>query len=100
MRICRETNGSMASELLDRRMSVALETGVCVMFDIKAFDHILHRALTGVTNRRTLKNFTWVALTHAQRPVPPPVIAGTLMVPDYIVSVHPDIPCSLPGFHR
>jgi pyruvate formate lyase activating enzyme len=111
LRICWETNGSMAPELLDRMMSVALETGGCVKFDIKAFDHILHRALTGVDNRRTLENFKRAALTHKQRPVPPPVIASTLMVPgyidttevraiaDWIVSVHPDIPYSLLGFH-
>jgi pyruvate formate lyase activating enzyme len=101
----------MAPELLDRMMSMALETGGCVEFDIKAFDHILHRALTGMDNRRALENFKRAVLMHTQRPVPSPVIAGTLMVPgyidttevraiaDWIVSVHPDIPYSLLNFH-
>jgi pyruvate formate lyase activating enzyme len=101
----------MAPELLDRMMSMALNTGGCVKFDIKAFDKTLHRTLTGITNRRTLENFERAAVGCAKRPVPPPLIASTLLVPGYIdaaevqaiaefiAAIDTDIPYSLLGFH-
>ena len=111
LRICWETNGSMAPELLDRIMQMALESGGCVKFDLKARDENLHIALTGVTNRRTLSNFQRAGKTISRRPDPPPLIASTLLVPgyidaaeirtiaDFIASVNPDTPYSLLGFH-
>ena len=111
LRICWETNGSMASDLLDKMMDLALESGGCVKFDLKARDENLHRALTGVTNRRTLENFERAAEKFDRRPIPPPLIASTLLVPGYIdaqeiraiagfmAAVNPDIPYSLLAFH-
>jgi len=111
LRICWETNGSMAPRLLDRIVETAVDSGGCVKFDLKAWDENLHVALTGVTNRRTLSNFQRAGKTFSRRPEPPPVIASSLLVPgyidaaevraiaDFIASVHPDIPYSLLAFH-
>ncbi len=110
LRICWETNGSMAPELLDRIMQIALDSGGCVKFDLKAWDETLHIALTGVTNRRTLSNFQRAGAI-SRRSDPPPLIASTLLVPGYIdaaeiravaafiASINPDIPYSLLGFY-
>jgi pyruvate formate lyase activating enzyme len=111
LRFCWETNGSMAPELTDSMSAMALETGGCIKFDLKAFDETLHRALTGVTNQRTLENFKRVAANCSRRPQPPLLVAATLLVPGYIdaaevraiagfiAAVDADIPYSLLGFH-
>jgi pyruvate formate lyase activating enzyme len=111
LRICWETNGSMHAALLDAMMVLALSSGGCVKFDLKAWDENLHLALTGVTNKRTLENFERAGAKIELRPTPPPVIANTLLVPGYIdeeeiqriaewiASIHPHIPYSLLAFH-
>lgn len=111
LRICWETNGSMHGNLLDEVMEIALESGGCVKFDLKAWDEDVHIALTGISNRRTLENFRRAGEKRGQRPSPPPLIASTLLVPGYvdedevkgiaryIVSIDPDIPYSLLAFH-
>jgi pyruvate formate lyase activating enzyme len=111
LRVCWETNGSMNRELLDQMMEIALESGGCVKFDLKAWDENIHIALTGSTNQRTLNNFRRAAEKIKQRPIPPPLVANTLLVPGYIdsaeiraianfiASVNPDIPYSLLAFH-
>ena len=111
VRICWETNGSMNPRLLDRAVKLSLESGGCVKFDLKAFDENLHRALTGVTNQRTLENFARAARLAPRRPDSPLVIASTLLVPGYvdveelrtiavfIASISPDIPYALLAFH-
>ena len=111
LRVCWETNGSMAPRLLDRMVNVALDSGGCVKFDIKSWDETLHVVLTGVTNRRTLSNFRRVGKMIQRRLQPPPLIASTLLVPGYvdsaevraiaefIASVRADIPYRLLAFH-
>jgi pyruvate formate lyase activating enzyme len=111
LRICWETNGSMHGSLLDQMMDMALASGGCIKFDLKAWDENLHKALTGVTNARTLENFRRAGEKISQRPSPPLLIASTLMVPGYIdereirniakfiASICPDIPYSLLAFH-
>ncbi|HID87400.1 MAG TPA: radical SAM protein [Anaerolineae bacterium] len=111
VRVCWETNGTMAPRILDQAVRLSLETGGCIKFDLKAYDETLHLALTGVTNRRTLENFARAASYIPQRPDPPLVIASTLLVPGYvdaqevghiarfIASLDPTIPYSLLGFH-
>jgi pyruvate formate lyase activating enzyme len=32
-------------------------TGGCLKFDLKAWEENLHKALTGITNRRKIENF-------------------------------------------
>lgn len=111
LRICWETNGSMNPRLLDEMIDHSLGSGGCIKFDLKAFDENLHIALTGISNRRTLENFRRVAKRVRERPVPPLLVASTLLVPGYvdeqevvalarfIASLNPDIPYSLLGFH-
>jgi pyruvate formate lyase activating enzyme len=111
LRICWETNGSMNPRLLDQMMDLAIGSGGCVKFDLKAWDDNLHLALTGVTNRRTFDNFSRAAKNFFLRPEPPVLIANTLLVPGYIdeievegiarfiATLDPSIPYSLSAFH-
>ncbi|MFQ5793127.1 MAG: radical SAM protein [Acidobacteriota bacterium] len=111
LRVCWETNGSMHETLLDRMTEMALRTGGCIKFDLKAWDANLHVALTGMTNRRTLDNFARAAKKIELRRRPPLLIASTLLVPGYIdedeirgiarfiVSIDRTIPYSLLAFH-
>jgi pyruvate formate lyase activating enzyme len=111
IRVCWETNGSMHPRLLEQAVRLSLETGGCVKFDLKALDDNLHRALTGVTNKRTLENLARAASHISQRPDPPLLVVSTLLVPGYVnadevgriarflTDLNPDIPYSLLGFH-
>jgi len=111
LRICWETNGSMHSTYLDKMLVLAIESGGCIKFDLKAWDDNLHRALTGISNRQTIENFIRAGKKINNRSEPPLLIASTLLVPGYIdeeeisniaafiKSINPDIPYSLLGFH-
>jgi len=73
-------------------------------------DKTLHRALTGVSNARTLGNFERAGAISHRRPVPSLLIASTFLMPGYIdagevkhiarfiASINPDIPYSLLAF--
>jgi pyruvate formate lyase activating enzyme len=110
-RVCWETNGSMHQGLLARMIGLSLESGGCIKFDLKAADENLHKALTGTSNTRTLENFSQAGKSVNQRPVPPLLIASTLLVPGYIdedevrsiarfiAGVDPGIPYSLLVFY-
>ena len=101
----------MNKELLNEMMSISLESGGCVKFDLKAMDSKLHLALCGVDNKQTLENFSLAAKRISERPQPPPLIASTLLVPGYIdayevekiasfiAKLDPNIPYALLGFH-
>jgi pyruvate formate lyase activating enzyme len=77
----------------------------------RAQGRILHVALTGITNRRTLENFARAAKEIPGRPSPPLLVASTLLVPGYVderevgsiaaflASLDPQIPYSLLAFH-
>ena len=54
------------------------------LYDIKAHDENLHRTLTGVGNREVLESFARAASRFEERPVPPLVVASTLLVPGYL----------------
>jgi pyruvate formate lyase activating enzyme len=81
------------------------------MFDLKAWDEGLHLALTGVSNTWTLANFARAAARARARPVPPALVASTLLVPGYVdaeevgriarfvAGLDPGIPYSLLAFH-
>jgi len=111
LRICWETNGSMAKGYLEEMVDLALISGGGIKFDLKAWDENLHKALTGVSNQRTLQNFQYVAEKIKKRPEPPLLIASTLLVPGYIdeqevralakfiASLDPHIPYALLGFY-
>jgi pyruvate formate lyase activating enzyme len=115
LRICWETNGTAHPALMDRMADLAIQSGGCIKFDLKAWDENLHTALTGVSNRRTLANFERVGHRIKDRPDPPLLVASTLLVPGYIdeqevssiarfiARIDPEIPYSLlaffPHFH-
>lgn len=111
LRICWETNGNMHPALLDQIVEIALETGGCIKFDLKAWDERIHLALTGTSNKRTLENFARAARRIKERPEPPLLIASTLLVPGYvdaeevagiakfIAGLDRSIPYSLLAFH-
>ncbi|HET6513949.1 MAG TPA: radical SAM protein [Thermodesulfovibrionales bacterium] len=111
LRICWETNGSMAPGLLSEMTELALSSGGCIKFDLKAWDDNLHTVLTGNTNKRTLENFARAGEKTGLRTVPPLLIANTLLVPGYvdeveirniarfIASIDPAIPYSLLAFY-
>jgi len=110
LRICWETNGTMHPRWLRKAMSTALASGGCIKFDLKARDEGIHRALTGFSNRWTLDNFRLAAELARARPVPPALVASTLLVPGYvdaeevgaiarfIADLDPGIPYSLLAF--
>ncbi len=110
VRVCWETNGMMHPKLLDAAVRYSIRTGGCIKFDLKAFDEEVHRALTGVSNRRTRENFARAGQRHSERPELPLVIASTLLVPGYvgvdqvskiagfIASIDPRIPYALLAF--
>jgi pyruvate formate lyase activating enzyme len=111
IRICWETNGSMHARLLDRMLAVSAQTGGCVKIDLKAFDPVLHRVLTGADNRQTLANFRRAGALARGHSGPPLVIASTTLVPGYIdedevsriagfiAAINPDIPYSLLAYY-
>ncbi len=111
LRICWETNGSMNPGFLKEMAKLALESGGCIKFDIKTFDEGLHRALCGVSNKRTLDNFKLAFELTGSRKDPPPLVASTPVIPGYIdeeevfnigrfiAGLDPQIPYSLLVFH-
>ncbi len=110
LRICWETNGTMHPRWLRRAMGIAVASGGCIKFDLKAWDDGIHRALTGFSNRWTLENFRLAAELSGVRAAPPVLVASTLLVPGYvdaaevralarfIAGLNPDIPYSLLAF--
>jgi len=111
LRICFETNGSMLKDHLEKIINISLNTGGCIKFDLKAWNDNIHRALCGVSNVRTLKNFEIAAKYIRKRHEPPLLVASTLLVPGYIdtdeikgiasfiAHLNPTIPYTLLAFH-
>lgn len=83
VRICWETNGSMNPDILKEIFEISLESGGIIKFDLKAYDERIHIALTGVSNRQTLDNFSWLA-EESKRCENIILVASTLLVPGYI----------------
>lgn len=84
LRICWETNGMMSRKLLERVVELSLSSGGCIKFDLKAWSESLHIALTGLSNKEILENFTFVAQYIGERPEVPLLVASTLLVPGYV----------------
>ncbi len=111
LRICWETNGSVSDRYLNMMADVSLRSGGCIKFDVKAANETVHKALCGVSNKTTLENFTRLGSLIKERPVPPFLIASTLLVPGYIdeeevasiaqfiAHLSTDIPYSLLAFY-
>lgn len=111
LRICFETNGSMSEDYLKKIINISLHTGGCIKFDLKAWNENIHRALCGVSNIRTLRNFESAVKYINKRLEPPLLVASTLLVPGYvdtdeirgiasfIAELDPTIPYTLLAFH-
>ncbi|MEM3123887.1 MAG: radical SAM protein [Nitrososphaerota archaeon] len=112
VRICYEWNGDGNKTLVKRAVETVVTSGGNVKFDLKAFDPIIHRALTGFDNSRILQNFEMVYREFYSRRRELPVLAATTpVVPRYIdaeevekiasfiASLDDQIPYSLLVFH-
>jgi pyruvate formate lyase activating enzyme len=101
----------MNSKLLEKMAELSLKTGGCIKFDLKAWSLEVYLSLCGISNKRTLENFSLIAKQTKARPEPPLLVASTLLVPGYvdvkevsriarfIASLNPEIPYSLLAFH-
>jgi len=112
LRICFETNGSMNPAFVREMADIVYESGGCIKFDLKAWDDRMNRALSGASNRFTLRNFRWLSRYAGERGDRgvPFLVASTLLVPGYveedevrsiahfIASLDPGIPYSLLAF--
>ena len=111
LRICWETNGAMQEPFLSMMARLSYDSGGLIKFDLKAWNESVHRALCGVSNRKTLENFKVLSRFVQQRPEPPFLIASTLLVPGYVdenevagiagylAELNPEIPYSLLAFY-
>ncbi len=85
LRQCLEMNGNAKPSLMRKAGLLVVESGGIVKFDLKAYSPSLNRALCGVSNEVTLKNFTMLAETLAfENRSYPPLMATTLLVPYYV----------------
>jgi pyruvate formate lyase activating enzyme len=112
-RICWEWNGSGKRELAEKCMKLAIKSGGNIKFDLKSFHERLNYALCGISNKRTLSNFEFLAKKYfGTREEQIPEMSGcTLLVPGYttkeeveliaqfISSINENIPYSLLVFH-
>lgn len=111
LRICWETNGSVNAPYLDMMADLSLRSGGCIKFDLKAASDTVHKSLCAASNKTTLENFAKLSLLIKERPVPPFLIASTLLVTGYIdeeevaaisrfiADLNTDIPYSLLAFY-
>ncbi|MGQ4875659.1 MAG: radical SAM protein, partial [Promethearchaeia archaeon] len=99
-------------ELVKKCMEIAIETGGNIKFDLKSYNEKLHYALCGVSNKRTLENFKFLAENYFGTREGMPELSGcTLMVPGYVIKdeveliakfisdINDEIPYSLLVFH-
>ncbi|MFX1574733.1 MAG: radical SAM protein [Promethearchaeota archaeon] len=113
VRICWEWNGSGNQNLVEKCMDIAIKSGGNIKFDLKTFNEKLNLALCGVSNKRTLENFKFLAEKYfgTRGEDMPEMSACTLMVPGYttyeeveliakfVSSINKEIPFSLLIFH-
>ena len=112
-RACWEWNGSGNQKLIEKCMQIAINSGGNIKFDLKAFNEKLNLTLCGVSNKRTLENFKFLAENYfgTRSQDMPEMSACTLLVPGYInyeeieliakfiSSIDKNIPYSLLIFH-
>ncbi|MFX1389383.1 MAG: radical SAM protein [Promethearchaeota archaeon] len=111
-RICYEWNGTGNREWIEKSMQIAIKSGGNIKFDLKTFNEKLNIALCGVSNKRTLENFRFLAEKYfGTRKNLHEMSACTLLVPGYtnqdeveqiakfISSINKEIPYSLLVFH-
>ena len=111
-RICWEWNGFVNQKYIEQAAQLSLQSGGNIKFDLKAWTPQVHKALTGVDNKKVLENFEFVAKNFFEESSNLPVLnATTLLVPGYIdleelekiasfiSSLNPDILYSLLVFY-
>jgi len=112
-RVCWEWNGTGNKNLIEKCMKIAIKSGGNIKFDLKTYNEKLNVALCGVSNKRTLENFKFLADKYfgVRGEDMPEMSACTLMVPGYttpeeveliatyITSINDEIPYSLLIFH-
>lgn len=111
LRVCLETNGNHNKFLLRKFAKLSLESGGTIKFDLKVFEEALSFALSGASNKTTLRNFEMLSKYHGKRLEVPFLHASTLLVPGYvsleeirkisefIANLNPSIPYSLLAFY-
>ncbi len=112
MRICWEWNGTGNRDWIEQCMQIAIKTGGNIKFDLKSFNEKLNLALCGISNKRTLENFKFLAENYFGTRKGLFEMSGcTLMVPGYtnheeveqiakfVSAINPEIPYSLLIFH-
>lgn len=113
VRFCYEWNGDGNPNNALRAGKYACESGGNIKFDVKAWDPVVHYALTGMDNTRVLDNIRNIYDKHATHRSPENPVLGfsTLLVPYYVgpeeiegiakflAEIDPDLPYSLLIFH-
>jgi pyruvate formate lyase activating enzyme len=85
-RVCWEWNGSGNKSLIEKCMKIAIKSGGNIKFDLKSYHERLSYALCGVSNKRTLENFKFLAEKYfGIRKNLYELSACTLLVPGYII---------------
>ena len=85
LRQCFEMNGNANSSLLKRAAILATQTGGILKFDLKAYSDSVNRALSGISNQASLRNFAMLSDTLPfDDSTYPPLMATTLLVPYYV----------------
>ena len=107
IKICLEWNGIGNENLVRKTAQLVLKSGGVIKFDLKAFDENLSLALSGISNKKTYKNFEMIAREFLPKADYPMLTATTLLVPGYVDKIevekiskfignlNPDIPYSL-----
>jgi pyruvate formate lyase activating enzyme len=84
VRICWETNGSVAPRIMEQWVELAMASNGCIKIDFKTFSEELNLALCGVSNKNTIENIGRVAIRARKRRTPPLLVVSTLLIPGYI----------------
>lgn len=111
MRVCWETNGFMAESFIKKAFEISLQSGGCIKFDLKFSHENLYKMISFVDGKVTKRNFRILGKMFDKRPVPPPIVASTCVVPGYvdekeieeiasfIAEINEEIPYVLLAFH-
>lgn len=84
LRICWETSGGIAQDLMKRMANLSLRSGGHIIFHFRAWSQPVHFALCGLSNIQTLKNFEMLAGLFADASNGSALNARMVVVPGYI----------------
>ncbi len=102
----------MRRDFAEKAAELSFQTGGVVKFDLKMWDENLNRALCGVSNEASLRNFSMIGEKYFEKRGEVPLLtASTLLIPGYvdaeevekiaefIASINPEIPYTLLAFY-